>query len=344
MNVQQLFMQRCFNLAQRGAGNVSPNPMVGAVLVHDNRIIGEGWHRQYGQAHAEVHCLDSVGAADRALIPHSTLYCSLEPCSHFGKTPPCADLIIREKIPEVVVCNTDPNPLVAGKGIERLRQAGIQVKSGILESDGLEINRFFFHWIGLKRPYVILKWAQSRDGFLGKMGERTIISGKEVQRMVHRWRYESDAILVGAETAKIDDPVLDTRYYQPKSLLRVLLDSKGSVPANSRLLSDELETLVFGVRRANMNPRKQFHPGNGNARPEEILEVLAQRNKAILLVEGGAMVLNQFIKSGLWDEIRLITGADMLKTGVLASKVPENARLMEKFKLGADEIALFRRP
>lgn len=334
-------MHRCFELARRGAGSVSPNPMVGAVLVRNDRIIGEGWHQQFGQAHAEVLCLESVRPEDRALIPYSTLYCSLEPCSHYGKTPPCADLIIREKIPAVIVANTDPNPLVSGKGLEKLRSAGISVVEGLLAAEGATLNRYFFTWIREKRPYVILKWAQSLDGYLGRKGERTIISGKGVQRLVHLWRYESDAILVGAETVKTDDPVLDTRFFLQKPLLRVLLDGRGTVSANARLLSDPMETLVFGPPISGLPENKQFQSKSETVAISEILDALALRNKAILFVEGGAQVLQQFISSGLWDEIRQITSPVLLGSGIVAPRVPEESFIADTYKLGVDAITHF---
>lgn len=336
-------MQRCFELAHRGAGKVSPNPLVGAVLVHNGVVIGEGWHRQFGQAHAEVNCIASVQPDNRAFIPYSTLYCSLEPCSHHGKTPPCADLIIRENIPEVVVANTDPNPLVSGRGLEKMRSAGIRIKTGVLEKAGAEINRFFFTWIREKRPYVILKWAQSADGYMGRKGERTFLSGAAVRRLVHRWRYESDAVLVGAETVRVDDPVLDTRFYWPRPLLRVLLDGRGSVPDSARLLSDSGETLVFAPARLQAVPHKQFHAVEGMISPGEMLGVLAALGKAILFVEGGAQVLRQFLDSGYWDEIRQITAPILLGTGVAAPPLPAQAVLLEKYNLEADSVAIYRR-
>lgn len=195
------YIRRCFQLARLGAGHVLPNPLVGAVVVHADRIIGEGWHRRYGEAHAEVNALRAVAEANRHLIPQSTLFCNLEPCFHFGKTPPCVDLILKEKIPRVVVANTDPNPLVAGQSIQKLRAAGVEVHAGILEADGRYLNRAFFTWIEKKRPHIILKWAQSADGYLGRQGERMDLTCLLAQRLVHRMRAEADAILVGTTTA-----------------------------------------------------------------------------------------------------------------------------------------------
>ena len=336
-------MRRCFELARRGAGYVSPNPMVGAVLVCEGKIIGEGWHKAWGEAHAEVNCFNAVAPENQHLVPKSTLYCSLEPCSHYGKTPPCADLIIARQVPRVLVSNTDPNPLVAGKGLARLQEAGIAVEAGILEQEGLWINRFFFHWITQKRPYVILKWAQTADGFLGEKDKRTVISGPASQRLVHRWRAESDAILVGAGTAIIDDPQLNARHYFGKNPLRVLLDGKGSVPVTRHLLSDEQPTLVFGPERAGLNSSKTFIPSAEMVALTTVLDTLRQQNLATLFVEGGAQVLQQCIKQGLWDEIRVIKSPKRLGGGLEAPRIPATAQLRESFRVGDDEVSVFLR-
>ena len=337
----ELYIQRCFELARLGTGKVSPNPMVGAVLVYEGKIIGEGWHKAFGQAHAEVNCFESVRAEDRKLVPQSTLYCSLEPCSHFGKTPPCVDLILAQKAPRVVVANTDPNPLVAGKGLAKLREAGVEVIYGVLAEEGAWLNRVFFTWISKKRPYIILKWARSVDGFLGRKGERTPVSNPLAQRMVHRWRAESDAILVGAVTAKIDDPQLDVRHYFGKNPMRVLLDGKGTTPIERHLLSDEKPTLVFGPYRPGLSIQKTFVPCENQAPMTNVIEILAQKNLASLLVEGGATVLQQFIQQGLWDEIRIIVSPHPLKDGIEAPQVPAGAVLREQYLLGTDMVYLY---
>lgn len=331
-----LYMRRCFDLARLGAGAVSPNPMVGAVLVHEGRIIGEGWHQKYGEAHAEVNCIRSVLPADRALIPHSTLYCSLEPCFHYGKTPPCVDLILREKIRRVVVANVDPNPKVAGQSLLKLQAAGVETASGVLEAEGLWLNRAFFTWITRKRPYVILKWAQSADGFLGRHGQRTAISGPAVRRLVHRWRSESDAILVGSETALIDNPRLDTRHYFGKNPLRIAFDRQGRLPAGSHLLDDTVDTWIFGPAGPGEFARTTFIPTADRVSVPDLLERLREAGRAILLVEGGAEVLSQFLESGLWDEIRLIENPQWLGSGVAAPRVPEGVVLKERYRVGED--------
>ncbi|HNG89517.1 MAG TPA: bifunctional diaminohydroxyphosphoribosylaminopyrimidine deaminase/5-amino-6-(5-phosphoribosylamino)uracil reductase RibD, partial [Saprospiraceae bacterium] len=332
-------------LAEKGRGLVSPNPMVGAVLVHEGRIIGEGWHRRWGEAHAEVNCLLSVRPADRALLPHSTLYCSLEPCSHVGKTPPCADLLIREKIGRVVVSNTDPNPQVAGKGLSRLRAAGIEVLTGVLEAEGRWLNRAFFTWMQQQRPHIILKWAQSRDGYLARPAERTPITGPLAQRLVHRWRGEADAILVGTRTALTDNPRLDTRLFSGKNPLRVTIDRSGLLPAAHHLLDGSMPTWVYGQARP--RPDASPHPpvfkplGAGLALPE-LLSDLAQGRRAILLVEGGADLLGQFLAADLWDELRVLENPALyLGAGVAAPALPAAAQLRERLLVGADEVRIF---
>ena len=338
-------MRRCFHLARLGVGNVSPNPMVGAVLVHEGCIIGEGWHKKYGEAHAEVNCIASVSIENQRLLPYSTLFCSLEPCFHFGKTPPCVDLVLEKKIARVVVANTDPNPRVAGKSLEKLRAAGVEVVSGILEEEGRWLNRAFFTWITERRPYVVLKWAQSADGFLGKPGERTAISGPAALRLVHRWRSETDAILVGSATAVVDNPRLDTRFYFGKNPLRVVFDRHGKIPADSHLLDDSAETWVFGPERSAGKTFVQtnFFPIESKVLIPNLLEQLTQTNRATLLMEGGANVLNQFLENGLWDEIRVIKNARRLGGGIYAPLVPAGAVLKEQFRIGEDEIKIFFR-
>ncbi|MFN0016264.1 MAG: bifunctional diaminohydroxyphosphoribosylaminopyrimidine deaminase/5-amino-6-(5-phosphoribosylamino)uracil reductase RibD [Saprospiraceae bacterium] len=339
------YMRRCFQLARLGAGSVSPNPLVGAVLVYGTRIIGEGWHRRYGEAHAEVHAIRSVTEADRHLISHSTLYCSLEPCFHFGKTPPCVDLVLAEKIPRVVVANTDPNPMVAGQSLKKLQAAGVEVASGLLESEGRYLNRAFFTWIEKKRPYIVLKWAQSADGFLARFGERTAISGPFAQRLVHRWRSEADAILVGTTTAITDNPRLDNRHYFGKSPLRIALDFDGKIPVNTHLLDDRQLTWIVGHTRAGEYQKTRFLPIPVPTSDwiGYLLENLFQEKRAIFLVEGGANVLRQFMETGLWDEIRMIQNPLQLHRGVAAPAIPGEAKLAETTTLGDDSVRVFGR-
>jgi diaminohydroxyphosphoribosylaminopyrimidine deaminase / 5-amino-6-(5-phosphoribosylamino)uracil reductase len=336
-------MRRCFELARLGVGSVSPNPMVGAVLVHEGQILGEGWHQRYGEAHAEVNCLRSVAPENRHRIPYATLYCALEPCFHYGKTPPCVDLVLAEKIPRVVVSNTDPNPKVAGQSLQKLRTAGVEVIEGVLEAEGAALNRAFFTWIRENRPYIILKWAKSADGLLGRKGERTAISGPLAQRFVHRRRSESDAILVGAATAQVDNPRLDVRHYFGRTPLRVAFDRPGLLPANAHLLDDRAETWIFGQPRSGDFRQTLFFPTTEKIKIPVLLERLKTAGKAILLVEGGAAVHREWLEGGWWDELLVIENNRLIGNGVQAPQVPPHAKKAGCTKLGDDKITVYFR-
>lgn len=338
-------MQRCIQLAKTAAGNVAPNPMVGAVLVHEGRIIGEGYHRQYGKAHAEVNCINAVVDADLPLIPQSTLYVSLEPCAHFGKTPPCADLIIRHHIPHVVVGCRDPFTEVNGKGIEKLANAGIKVEVGILEKECRELNKRFFTFHELHRPYIILKWAQSNNGKIaGLSNERMLISNAYSNRLVHRWRSEEQAILVGTRTALADDPALTTRLWPGKNPIRLVIDLHLKLPQTLRLFDDAAATLVFNLHKNTIEDfkDKSFIENNSTAfyqvtdnvsMVHQVLNALYHLNIQSVLVEGGARLLQSFIDENMWDEARVITNSDLLiPEGLNAPALPvKNAQHKEVF-------------
>ncbi len=336
------FMARAFQLAQKGAGNVSPNPMVGAVIVHEGRIIGEGYHARYGGPHAEVNAVASV--SNHALLAQATLYCTLEPCHHYGKTPPCVDLVLRHQFKRVVVAATDPNPLVAGQSIAKMRAAGIEVITGVLEAAFYAQNAAFVHWMRTRqqRPYIILKWAQSSDGFLARTGERTAVSGALTRRLVHRWRTECDAVLVGTETAVIDNPRLDTRYYSSKNLCRIAIDQHGRIPASHHLLDDSQPTLIIGTERQGDYTQTRFIERTKGQEPFTICRALAEDKKAILLVEGGARLLSSFIEQGLYHEVRIITGAVQLGQGVPAPVVPGGIAPQQAFMCGEDRITIWK--
>lgn len=338
----EAYMRRCFSLAQLGAGSVSPNPLVGAVLVYEDQIIGEGWHAQWGGPHAEVACIASVLPEKKALIPNATLYCNLEPCAHVGKTPPCVSLILDHKIQRVVVSNTDPNPLVAGRGLERLVQAGVSVTKNILATEGAWLNRIFFTSITQLRPYIILKWAQSADGWIAKPGEQTAITGVVTQVMVHRWRAEADAILVGTQTALTDNPRLDTRLYPGRNPLRVVFDLNGRIPLKNHLLEDTIPTWVYGPERVRKSWKNtQFIPSNDPVLLEKLFSDLHTAQKTSLMVEGGSQVLQQFLASGKWDEIRLLENPRHLITGVSAPQIPVHAILRAEGRTGDDRWSIF---
>ncbi|HET9131456.1 MAG TPA: bifunctional diaminohydroxyphosphoribosylaminopyrimidine deaminase/5-amino-6-(5-phosphoribosylamino)uracil reductase RibD, partial [Terriglobia bacterium] len=219
MIMDEQLMRRCFDLALKGIGSVSPNPLVGCVITHNDEIIGEGWHKKYGGPHAEVNAIASV--ADQSLLPSATVYVNLEPCSHHGKTPPCADMLVAHRVKKVVISNVDSNELVAGKGIEKLRNAGIEVVTSILESEGRDLNRRFFTFMEQRRPYIILKWAQTTDGFMSRGSyDPSRISNELTQQLVHRWRSEEDAFLVGTQTAAVDNPKLNVREWTGRNPVR----------------------------------------------------------------------------------------------------------------------------
>lgn len=337
------YMRRCFSLAKQGLGRVSPNPLVGSVIVKEGNIIGEGYHQKYGAPHAEVNAIRSVENADD--LKSSTIYVNLEPCSHHGKTPPCADLIVASGIPNVVVCNADPNPVVAGKGIKKMIEAGINVKTGVLENEGRFLNRRFFTTQEKKRPYIILKWAQSADGFMDKDRSSTDkgvhwISHPNTKKWVHKWRTEEDAILVGGRTIGNDNPSLTAREYKGTNPLRVVLSLNGDIPKSATILTDGMPTLVFNQKISN-------HKGNTEwvQFPKEdflnaCLADLVKRNISSVFVEGGWETLQRFIDAGLWDEARVITGTSNMESGLEAPnlKRPEHD---EMIKLGTDTLKTF---
>ncbi|HEV7348923.1 bifunctional diaminohydroxyphosphoribosylaminopyrimidine deaminase/5-amino-6-(5-phosphoribosylamino)uracil reductase RibD [Telluribacter sp.] len=333
MNNEQQYMQRALQLAEYGRGSVSPNPMVGCVITCHDRIIGEGWHRRYGQAHAEVEAVrDALARGNEPLLPQATVYVTLEPCSHVGKTPPCADLLVEKKVKRVVVCNDDPNPLVAGKGLQRLREAGIDVQSGLLAEQGRELNRRFFTFFEQKRPYVILKWAETADGFIGGTDRKPVaISGEYSGVRVHRWRSEEDAILVGAATALADNPRLNVRHWAGYNPVRIVLDRQLRLPATLHLFDQSQPTIIYNHLRStppeafpvrypqegvNKVAYAQYPPGGEEI--SEILTDLYHRKIQSVLVEGGAAVLTAFLESGLWDEIRRCQSTLRLGNGVKA--------------------------
>jgi diaminohydroxyphosphoribosylaminopyrimidine deaminase/5-amino-6-(5-phosphoribosylamino)uracil reductase len=335
----ETYMRRCFSLAQLGAGWVSPNPIVGAVVVHNDRIIGEGWHAAYGGPHAEVNAINSV--QNKALLKEATLYCSLEPCHHYGKTPPCVDLIIKCQFKKVVISNLDPNPLVGGKSIEKMREAGIEVTTGVLEATGAWLNRYFFHWITQKTPYVVLKWAQSKDGRIAKMGEQTPISSAVTRRLVHRWRSELDGILVGTHTALIDNPQLDTRFFPSGRLTRIALDSKGRLPSNYHLLDDSRETLIIGPPKKGTWKNTKFVSLNRTDSISSLLLALKEQGIATLLVEGGAQLHRSFLEADAWQEIRIIESTKVISEGVAAPILPSKLVRQQEYCVGDDQIRWF---
>ncbi|MFN4315790.1 MAG: bifunctional diaminohydroxyphosphoribosylaminopyrimidine deaminase/5-amino-6-(5-phosphoribosylamino)uracil reductase RibD [Chitinophagaceae bacterium] len=309
-----VFMQHAIELAGRGAGTVAPNPMVGAVLVANGRIIGQGFHQQFGGPHAEIVCLDSVKAEDRLLIPQADMFVTLEPCSHFGKTAPCADRIIREKIPRVWIAARDPFPAVDGRGIEKLQQAGIWVDLGLEAEAARLMNRRFFHFYEKKRPYIILKWAETADGFMAGTdpAHRLLISNEFTRRLVHRWRSEEAAIMVATNTALLDQPQLNNRYWPGSQPIRILLDRHLKVPANQPIFSGGTRTLIYNEKKDDVvdnNELVRIPFGDRDLTP--LLQNLFERRVMSVLVEGGTQLLHSFLQQNYWDEARIIRNTEM---------------------------------
>lgn len=340
------YMQRAIELAERGAGWVRPNPMVGCVIVHQDRIVGEGWHREYGQAHAEVNALNTV--ADPSILPESTLYVTLEPCSHFGKTPPCADRIIASGIRKVVIATIDPNPLVSGEGVKKLRESGITVIEGVEQERANAMNRRFMTFHTQNRPYVILKWAQTRDGFMdivredGQQGSYRI-SGDRSRRMVHRMRASEHAILVGKTTVLNDDPSLTTRHWSGAHPIRIVWDQKLEIPQSAAIFHAPGTTWVFNGKRDSKEGNTEFitwkyHTGN----IDSFMQTLYRRNIQSVLVEGGRATLHQFLDAGIWDELWVFESEQVLGKGLKAPEIPSSYPV-QRFFNGEDwEISVMR--
>ena len=351
MSLHDHYMQRCLALALKGAGSVAPNPMVGAVLVCNDRIIGEGWHEIYGGPHAEVNCIQSVAENDNKLIEQSTLYVSLEPCNHFGKTPPCTDLILKYDIPKVVIACRDPFIEVNGKGIERLRDAGVEVITGILEKEAMDCNKRFFTFHTRQWPYIILKWAQTADGWMGKKGgDRLLISNEFTNRLVHQWRGEEAAILVGTQTALADNPALTNRLSPAANPLRIVIDRNLQLPASLQVFDGSVKTIVFNTVKQEESEHLIFYKldEEKNLLPQ-ILNVLYKMNILSIMVEGGAQTLQSFIDNNCWDEIRKIQSDSMapeLQNNDLAVPAPiiPTAIHVSHEKLATDKIDIYTNP
>ncbi|MBG39067.1 MAG: riboflavin biosynthesis protein RibD [Cryomorphaceae bacterium] len=339
----EIYMQRCIDIAKRGIRAVAPNPMVGCVIVIQDKIIGEGYHERYGEAHAEVNAINNV--ANKSLLKNATLYVSLEPCSHLGKTPPCCDLLIQKGIKKVVVGTKDPNPLVGGKGIEKLKNSGVDVSEGILKEQCLELNKRFFTFHEKQRPYVILKWAQTLDGFSDQIredGEQKInwISEPETKTLVHKWRSEEQSILVGRNTITNDNPSLTVRDYGGMNPIRLVIDSQLQISGNLNIYSKDAPTIVFNrvkdKKENNVEWIKIKETSTSN-----ILEELYRRGIQSVFVEGGSRTLQYFIIDNVWDEARVIVGQKYFKEGYKApiiNKVP-----IKSMPFGKDMIHYYKR-
>jgi diaminohydroxyphosphoribosylaminopyrimidine deaminase/5-amino-6-(5-phosphoribosylamino)uracil reductase len=328
MTPDELFMQRALELAQLGTGQVSPNPRVGCVIVHDNKIIGEGWHQKFGEAHAEVNAINSV--KDQSVLKKSTVYVNLEPCSHFGKTPPCVDLLIKHHVKKVVIANLDSNPLVQGQGIKKLKDVGIETITGVLEKEGYELNKRFFTFIDKQRPYIILKWAQTADGFIAQKNfESKWISNEFSRQLVHRWRSEEDAVLVGTRTASHDNPSLTVRDWTGRNPIRIVMDRFLRLNSHLQLFDKKEKTICYNVLKHEEHKNLLLVRIDENNFLDELVHDLFKRNIQSVIVEGGAQTLQLFIEANLWDEARVFTSPRAFGEGIGAPSL--------KGKIGAQQ-------
>ncbi len=326
------YMRRAIALASLGLGNTSPNPVVGCVLVKDGKIIGEGYHKKYGEAHAEVHAVRSV--KDPSQIPGATAYVTLEPCSFHGNTPPCADLLIKHKVKKVVIGALDPHERVNGTGVQRLRDHGIEVEIGLLENEYQHLNRRFFTYYDQKRPYIILKWAQTADGFIARKNfDSKWISSTQSRQLVHKWRAEEDAILVGKNTAMYDNPSLTVREWHGRNPIRVVVDLNLSLSEKGNLWNDAAPTLIFNSRISKKTDFQEWIKIDPDHYEIELLNQLFEKKITSLIIEGGAKTLQGFIEKNLWDEARIFTSDQEFGDGICAPGISGNLieeKLVEK--------------
>jgi diaminohydroxyphosphoribosylaminopyrimidine deaminase/5-amino-6-(5-phosphoribosylamino)uracil reductase len=339
------YMHRCLNLAQKGLGETYPNPMVGCVIVHKDEIIGEGWHHAAGSPHAEVNAISSV--KNKHLLKESTLYVSLEPCSHFGKTPPCANLIIKNKIPRVIIASKDPNPIVRGKGIAKLQNMGCEVYQGVLEKEADFLNRRFFTFHQKKRPYIVLKWAQTEDHFISpennqkNSSEIFWITNTISRQKVHQWRSEEAAILIGVQTAIDDNPKLTTRNWKGNNPLRLILDPNNRISKTTHLQRDTNSCLFFNLQLNNLdNDIKKSIV----LKPYSLINLLKYCYKIkiqSIIVEGGKKTIQSFIDENLWDESRVFTNPKKMYKGIKAPTL--NKKVSFEEMIDKDELKYYFR-
>nr|WP_255700812.1 bifunctional diaminohydroxyphosphoribosylaminopyrimidine deaminase/5-amino-6-(5-phosphoribosylamino)uracil reductase RibD [Flavobacterium sp. AS60] len=342
VKIHEIYIKRCIQLAKNGLGTTYPNPMVGSIIVYNNEIIGEGWHRKSGEAHAEVNAINSV--KDKSLLAKATIYVSLEPCSHFGKTPPCCDLIIKHKIPNVVIGTIDPNSKVSGTGIKRLQENGVNVTVGILEKECIELNKRFFTFHNKKRPYIILKWAESQDGFIAPLTkdkkEPIWISNEFSRQLVHKWRSEEQAILVGTKTVIDDNPKLDVRDWSGENPTRIVLDKSGKIDKNYYVKDGQIKTIII-TEQENLTFTENYIYENAifdTKLTKTIADVLYNHGIQSIVIEGGKQTLQSFIDNNLWDEARVFIGNTHLKSGINAPSLNGNCQVKT---IKDDQLKLF---
>ena len=329
-------MKRCFELANKAMGYVSPSPMVGSVIVYEGKIIGEGYHENYGKSHAEVNAIASV--KDKSLLPKSTLYVNLEPCAHFGKTPPCSNLIIEHKISKVVIGCIDSFSEVAGKGIVKMENAGIEVIVGVLEKESRALNKRFFTFHEKERPYIILKWAESKDGFIAPKNQTAPfwMTSSESKKLVHQWRAEEDAILVGRITAKKDNPSLTVREVEGQNPVRIVIDKDLKLSDELNLFDSDSKTIVFNAIKTEEIDSNYFIKITLNNLIENILSELYKQNIQSIIIEGGRKTLQSFIDENMWDEARIFTANKELTDGVKSPNI--KGEIIEETEVGWDSL------
>jgi diaminohydroxyphosphoribosylaminopyrimidine deaminase/5-amino-6-(5-phosphoribosylamino)uracil reductase len=344
MDNHEQYIARCIELAKNGFGTTYPNPMVGSVIVYNGEIIGEGWHQKAGEPHAEVNAIQSV--KDPSLLDKATIYVSLEPCSHFGKTPPCCDLIIKNKIPNVVIGTVDSNIKVAGNGIKRLQEAGANVIVGILEKECYELNRRFFTFHEKKRPYIILKWAQTLDSFIAPLEKEELkpvwITSIQSRQLVHKWRTEEQAILVGTQTVIDDNPQLNARDWEGNNPIRIVIDQRNRIPKTAHVFDNQTKTIVFSSNKSTLSLENTIFEVIDFQQNivQQIVDKLYQHQIQSVIIEGGAQTLQTFIDATLWDEARVFIGNSTFEKGVKAPIL--NITPLNKEKIGTDELLIIR--
>jgi len=342
MKTHEHFIDKCIRLARKGALDVSPNPMVGCVIVNDGEIIGEGYHKEYGNNHAEVNAINSVN--DKSVLKNSILYVNLEPCCHHGKTPPCTDLIIKYNIPKVVIGCIDTFSKVSGQGIKKLKDNSVDVIYGVLEKDCIELNKRFFCYHIKKRPYIILKWAKSKDNFIAPINQEKPfwMTCEKSKKLVHSWRAEEDAILVGRKTVVSDNPSLTVRMSDGKNPLRIVIDKELKLNEKSNVFDDQAETIVFNNIKSAIVDKTTYLKADFNNLNQDILNQLYNRDILSVIIEGGAITINSFIEKNLYDEIRIFTTDKFLKKGVDSPKLPK-VNLIKTSIINNDKLEVYKR-
>jgi len=342
MKNHEYFMEKCIDLAKKGIQDVSPNPMVGSIIVYNDEIIGQGYHEKYGSNHAEVNAINSV--QDKSLLEKSTLYVNLEPCCHHGKTPPCTNLIIEKKIPKVVIGCKDSYSKVSGNGIKKLRNNLIEVIDCVLDKKCKELNRRFFSFHEKKRPYIILKWAKSKDNYIAPINQDKPfwMTCEKSKELVHRWRAQEDSILVGRKTVIADNPLLTVRLNNGKNPVRIIIDKNLTINQNLKIYNNEANTIILNQEKSLIDGKNIFVKIDFNNFLENMLNELYNRNILSVIVEGGAETINSFINRDLFDEIRVFTTTKILKNGIISPNIPK-LNLLSKNIIDKDILEIFRR-